>query len=67
MVGRKPPSQAPLFKVVELSDPVTGTSFVHPDTSKHPVHAGVLFVDAARLLLTGVFSGLFPKVRNETD
>jgi hypothetical protein len=42
------------YKVVDISDPYTGTSFYHLDTSHHPWRSGLLFSDAAWLLLTGL-------------
>jgi hypothetical protein len=42
------------FKVVDISDPSTGASFYHLDTSRHSWRVGILFADAALFLLTGL-------------
>lgn len=39
------------YRVVDISDPSTGVSYYHSDTSHHPVRAGVLFIDATLFLL----------------
>jgi hypothetical protein len=47
------------FKVVDISDPSTGASLYHLDTSHHPVRASAFFADAALFLLAGLL-GLRP-------
>jgi len=42
------------FKVVDISDPSTGASLYHLDTSHHALRAGILFADAALFLLVGL-------------
>jgi len=42
------------YRVVDISDPATGASLYHLDTSSHPWRAGLLFADAAFFLLTGL-------------
>jgi hypothetical protein len=42
------------YKVVDISDPSTGVSFYHVDTSHHSVRAGLYFADAALFLLAGL-------------
>jgi hypothetical protein len=50
------------YKVVDISDPSTGASLYHLDTSRHPVRASAFFADAALFLLAGLL-GLRPVKR----
>jgi hypothetical protein len=50
----KNPADAGGFKVVDISDPFTGASLYHLDTSHHLARASVFFADAALFLLAGL-------------
>lgn len=55
------------FKVVDISDPSTGASFYHLDTSRHSWRAGILFADAGLFLLTGLLIMRLDAVNNITS
>jgi hypothetical protein len=60
--GVKAGSDRSAFKVVDISDPTTGTSFYHLDTSLHPWRAWTFFADAVLFLLTallGIYLAIF--------